>query len=404
MDEERKLVRERVLCSLLKKENGKRIDLEIERNCSVKDILDLCQAPDSRLILTGVELTPTTVLSDLFSLEHFEFILFPPESRGHILSTYLNSIVFGKSVEHHPHFPEINFAICKECVKTTRSPTPAYPKITCSQCQSYLISSKPRCSCEVPNPSKNSICTEHDRDQIIIPQLRLPENIRLQGGGSSNLCCICFDEIRLEPVVVFQKSGLPCHVTCLPCYERYAEHSIKERKSPALSFNSSGVMLACPACHSVPDKTWKPQILRLFGDEIYDLYGTMSTEFFLSKQENRLFCPKQSCGSVFLVETKEGGIITCPVCYYQFCANCNEEAHQGECSNAPSNDNSKSLIAKMKKCPDCQTPAEKISGCNHMTCQAPFCDTEWCWICCRVWSLQCQLEHWGLHDPGTEID
>ena len=107
-------------------------------------------------------------------------------------------------------------------------------------------------------------------------------------------------------------------------------------------------MLTCPACNSVPDKFWKPQILRLFGDEIYDLYGTMSTEFFLAKQENRLFCPKQSCGSVFLVETKEGGIITCPVCYYQFCANCNEEAHQGECSNAPGNDNSKSLIAKMK--------------------------------------------------------
>ena len=107
-------------------------------------------------------------------------------------------------------------------------------------------------------------------------------------------------------------------------------------------------MLTCPACHSVPDKTWKPQILRLFGDEIYDLYGTMSTEFFLSKQENRLFCPKQSCGSVFLVETKEGGIITCPVCYYQFCANCNEEAHQGECSNAPNNDYSMLLIARMK--------------------------------------------------------
>ena len=103
MSEERKMVRERVLCSLLRKENGKRIDLEIERDSSVKDILDLCrkstfsigfsssihfsEAPDSRLILSGIELPPATLLSELFSLDHFEFILFPPESRGHILST-----------------------------------------------------------------------------------------------------------------------------------------------------------------------------------------------------------------------------------------------------------------------------------------------------------------------------
>ena len=57
-----------------------------------------------------------------------------------------------------------------------------------------------------------------------------------------------------------------------------------------------------------------------------------------------------------------------------------------------------------QKCPDCKTPAEKISGCNHMTCQAPFCVTEWCWVCCRRWSLDCQLNHWGLQDPGTEIN
>jgi hypothetical protein len=138
-------------------------------------------------------------------------------------------------------------------------------------------------------------------------------------------------------------------VSCLSCYQRYTEISIKERKTPALSFTSCGVMISCPTCDAVPVKTWQPQILRLFGENLYDLYGVMSTEFFLSKQENRLFCPKQTCGCVFLVETIEGGIITCPVCIYQFCVYCKEGAHEGDCPSIPTKDiNSKYFIENMK--------------------------------------------------------
>lgn len=116
---------------------------------------------------------------------------------------YLNSLVFGKP-ETQPDFPEVSFAVCRECVQSSQSPTPVYPKVSCSICHEYIISSKPRCSCEVPCPTKNSFCSKHQRDQVIIPQLRFPQSFKLQGGGSSNLCCVCFDEIFLEPVVVFQ--------------------------------------------------------------------------------------------------------------------------------------------------------------------------------------------------------
>ncbi|CBY41020.1 unnamed protein product [Oikopleura dioica] len=403
MDGEDLVEDEVVLVSIIDKNDGKRTVLHVSKNSSINDILVMSEAQDSRVILSGIVLQQSSLLSDLFPLESYEFILFPPESRGHVLSTYLNSLVFGKP-ETHPKLPEVNFAVCRECVQSSQSPTPVFSTVSCSICHEFIISSKPRCSCEVTSPTKNSFCSKHQRDQVIIPQLRIPQSFILQGGGSSNLCCVCFDEIFLEPVVVFQKNERPCHVTCLSCYQRYSEISIKERKTPALSFTSSGVIISCPTCDAVHVKTWQPQILRLFGETLYDLYGVMSTDFFLSKQENRIFCPKQTCGCVFLVETIEGGIITCPVCIYQFCVYCKEIAHEGDCPSIPKNDvNSKYYIKNMKKCPDCKTPAEKISGCNHMTCQAPFCDTEWCWVCCRRWSLDCQLNHWGLQDPGTEI-
>lgn len=33
----------------------------------------------------------------------------------------------------------------------------------------------------------------------------------------------------------------------------------------------------------------------------------------------------------------------------------------------------------IKDCPECKTPLEKISGCNHITCVG--CKAHMCWVC-----------------------
>ena len=35
--------------------------------------------------------------------------------------------------------------------------------------------------------------------------------------------------------------------------------------------------------------------------------------------------------------------------------------------------------AGIKDCPECKTPLEKISGCNHITCVG--CKAHMCWVC-----------------------
>jgi hypothetical protein len=36
---------------------------------------------------------------------------------------------------------------------------------------------------------------------------------------------------------------------------------------------------------------------------------------------------------------------------------------------------------RMKKCPGCGVMTEKTSGCDHITCSVPGCNTHWCFYC-----------------------
>lgn len=48
------------------------------------------------------------------------------------------------------------------------------------------------------------------------------------------------------------------------------------------------------------------------------------------------------------------------------------------------------LQRPVKNCPGCDTPTEKVQGCDHITCSIPDCNTDWCWSC-------------GGQFPGYEI-
>jgi hypothetical protein len=36
---------------------------------------------------------------------------------------------------------------------------------------------------------------------------------------------------------------------------------------------------------------------------------------------------------------------------------------------------------RIKECPNCKTPTEKMGGCNHIECLVPDCRVHWCWEC-----------------------
>ncbi|THG97621.1 hypothetical protein EW026_g4416 [Hermanssonia centrifuga] len=96
-----------------------------------------------------------------------------------------------------------------------------------------------------------------------------------------------------------------------------------------------------------------------------------------------------SCKQSFFVDKQEyeaTNIIACPLprCQNSWCRSCNHLIDQ----NGPphSCDGTAELRHLMgqrgwKYCPGCQTPAEKVDGCNHMTCTSPGCNTHFCYLC-----------------------
>jgi predicted Zn-ribbon and HTH transcriptional regulator len=100
------------------------------------------------------------------------------------------------------------------------------------------------------------------------------------------------------------------------------------------------------------------------------------------------FCPTPDCGFIYR-STTSAKTYTCPKCLEVTCTRCND--HHGPMTCADYKDlKSGGLEAferfkksmKIKDCPKCKTPIEKIDGCNHMTCGG--CAAHLCWICLKI--------------------
>jgi len=81
----------------------------------------------------------------------------------------------------------------------------------------------------------------------------------------------------------------------------------------------------------------------------------------------------------------KNGLLTCPICSRLFCSSCGLQDHRGSsCDDAIrlqgfNWDQIGSGEGKANRCPKCNSPFEKMSGCQHMTCS--ICKYEWCWVC-----------------------
>ncbi|MEO5971031.1 MAG: hypothetical protein ABIQ95_13970, partial [Bdellovibrionia bacterium] len=99
------------------------------------------------------------------------------------------------------------------------------------------------------------------------------------------------------------------------------------------------------------------------------LIGQMTQK--LKKIENWKFCPVNGCknGAVF---NNESTWFHCSICTFYGCINC------GKPHAKLQPDNEDCLTAAgYKKCPGCEIPSIRISGCHLMTC--PNCSTHWNW-------------------------
>lgn len=175
-------------------------------------------------------------------------------------------------------------------------------------------------------------------------------------------CPVCCEEYRLEDMV--QCEGDPMHFFCRPCFHRYATETID-------AGDITGMPCADVACESMfATPTVRSNVSSWDALRMEARETERNTKVALAAKA----VLKCTCGSIGIVtDTDVGdGCITCPGsdCSIQFCALCGNKWHP-DTRCPPSKKMLEWVLTHAMPCPNCHTPIEKNSGCDHMHCAPP---------------------------------
>ncbi|CRG99889.1 IBR domain protein, putative [Plasmodium relictum] len=129
---------------------------------------------------------------------------------------------------------------------------------------------------------------------------------------------------------------------------------------------------------------------------LYEKYQNILINIYINKNYNLKKCPNKNCDYVIESVMLKNNNIICK-CGHNFCFICSYEFHRPvTCSiikkwhdlEKKDDNNIKWINIHTKKCPNCNEPIEKTSGCMHMRC---ICGYDFCWLC---------LEKWKNHKGG----
>ncbi|KAH9022039.1 hypothetical protein EDB84DRAFT_1511139 [Lactarius hengduanensis] len=191
-------------------------------------------------------------------------------------------------------------------------------------------------------------------------------------------CGICMEDMPEDSVARPDPCG---HAFCRECMHGYVSTLLKEHRFPIL----------CPTCTAgkgkgkgVTGEVSQGLALNLgLTDEQFSIWTEMEMVAF----SVLLHCRKcQRSMFVARDEHEEAKIIACPLpdCSHAWCKQCQQTID----FNGPKHscDGTSELDHLMKQqgwkyCPSCKTPILKVSGCNHMSCMTPACNTHFCYLC-----------------------
>ncbi|KAI9453842.1 hypothetical protein BJY52DRAFT_1152884 [Lactarius psammicola] len=191
-------------------------------------------------------------------------------------------------------------------------------------------------------------------------------------------CGICMEEMPEDSVARPDSCG---HAFCRECMRGYVSTRLEEHRFPIL----------CPTCTAgkgkgkgVTGEVSQHLALNLgLTDEQFSIWTEMEMVSF----SVLLHCRKcQRSMFVARDEHEEAKIIGCPLpdCNHAWCKQCQQtidfDGPKHSCDGTSELDH---LMKQQgwKYCPSCKTPIQKVSGCNHMSCMTPACNTHFCYLC-----------------------
>ncbi|KAM3142537.1 hypothetical protein pb186bvf_005439 [Paramecium bursaria] len=213
-------------------------------------------------------------------------------------------------------------------------------------------------------------------------------------------CGICWDE---KPENQFFNVPICKHQFCLECMKEQFESEINTKMIKLDSFR-------CQNCL----QKWDPLLMRLFITEGHFLqYASIAIKtnqvYGLEGYEMMTNCYNKDCENKYII-WKGAEYQECPECYKKYCRLCNTVYHQDmTCEMAGKFLNDKEekdffIQAKqmgLARCPKCKAYAEKISGCNFMTCQSKLCEgrVSYCNLCDILLTEADHFSHFEKNDP-----
>jgi hypothetical protein len=208
---------------------------------------------------------------------------------------------------------------------------------------------------------------------------------------SSRQCPICMNKIAIDNI-----RTLDCdHFYCTSCLTEHITWKIKE--------NDLNEGLKCPQCPVVIEGNI---VEDLITDELFFKFNYFS----IKRMYNVISCVM--CKNEFV--SGDARNVQCPGCKYQFCTECIEKAHKGNCKDWMIEKAVKELEEtgeEVSQCPGCHHPYLKDEKCDHVKCINSKCLAEFCFECA---CLRLPTLHHGNHyhrsdckhyfPPGEEPD
>ncbi|EJD53500.1 hypothetical protein AURDEDRAFT_110336 [Auricularia subglabra TFB-10046 SS5] len=187
-------------------------------------------------------------------------------------------------------------------------------------------------------------------------------------------CGICLETCPYDEVCYMQACK---HKLCRECMRGHIVSSLEQRKYP----------IVCAIC-ATDRNIREPSVISELDVELAGLSDKQLkvwTDLQMAEVSIEMRCNK--CKKSMNVDRDDYmamNVITCPIrkCHYTWCKRCLHKVAPGVDHTCGQAELQKLMTSKgYQFCPGCQTPCEKISGCNHITCKVPGCRTEFCYAC-----------------------
>jgi hypothetical protein len=191
-------------------------------------------------------------------------------------------------------------------------------------------------------------------------------------------CAVCYEDKPLSEVLQMACGNhWLCREHCIELFQRATD---TQANYPPQCCEVVGRIELDVVDHWLP-----PRLIEEYTHKLDEYHTDIRLRCYCSDSQCRNFLPPDS-----YEDFAEHTFAHCSKCSKSTCVTCKKLVNKDqphECQNVVVNETNEAYSADMrfKACPFCGRFGQLENACNHVTCLAPSCKGEWCFICLQPW-------------------